>query len=94
MKRLYNLMDRRVLKAQMSNDNTPRTTISFYKYFKINTPEEFRDYFYEKAFSLGVLGRVYMAQEGINAQISVPTENFEKFKTRLVCLNLLIPYIE
>ncbi len=76
-------MDRRVLKAQMSKDNTPRTTISFYRYYQILNPEEFRDYFYENAFSLGVLGRVYIAQEGINAQISVPTENFEKFKTFL-----------
>lgn len=83
MKRLYNLMDRRVLKAHMAKDNIPRTTLSFYKYFKIQNPSEFRDQFYEKAYLLGVLGRVYIASEGINAQVSVPTENFEAFKTYL-----------
>jgi UPF0176 protein len=83
MKRLYNLMDRRVLKAQMTNDNILRTTVSFYKYFKIEDPADFRDTFYQKAFSLGVLGRVYIAEEGINAQVSVPTENFERFKSFL-----------
>jgi UPF0176 protein len=73
-------MDRRVLKAQMTHDDTPRTTISFYRYFKIQNPDSFRDNFYENAFALGVLGRVYIAAEGINAQISVPTANFERFK--------------
>ncbi len=76
-------MDRRVLKAQMAQDNIPRTTLSFYKYFKIQNPSEFRDQFYERAHALGVLGRVYIASEGINAQVSVPTENFETFKAYL-----------
>lgn len=76
-------MDRRVLKAQMAIDKTPRTTVSFYKYFKIQNPHAFRDDFYQEAHSLGVLGRVYIAEEGINAQVSVPTTNFELFKTFL-----------
>ena len=82
-------MDRRVLKAQMANDNTPRTTVSFYKYFKIQNPSEFRDAFYQKAQSLGVLGRVYIASEGINAQVSVPTANFESLKTFLYSISSL-----
>lgn len=89
MKRLYNLMDRRVLKAQMTKDNIPRTTVSFYKYFKIQDPADFRDGVYQKAFSLGVLGRVYIASEGINAQVSVPTENFERFKLFLYSIPAL-----
>lgn len=67
----------------MAGDNTPRTTVSFYKYFKIQNPEVFRDDFYQNAQSLGVLGRVYIAAEGINAQISVPTEKFNRFKSFL-----------
>ena len=82
-------MDRRVLKAQMANDNIPRTTVSFYKYFKIENPSEFRDVFYQNAQSLGVLGRVYIASEGINAQVSVPTENFESLKTFLYSISSL-----
>ena len=30
-----------------------------------------------------VLGRIYVAEEGINAQLSVPAENFNEFKTKL-----------
>lgn len=82
-------MDRRVLKAQMANDNIPRTTVSFYKYFKIENPSEFRDVFYQNAQSLGVLGRVYIASEGINAQVSVPTANFESLKTFLYSISSL-----
>ncbi len=73
----------------MINDNIPRTTVSFYKYFKIQDPADFRDVFYQKAFSLGVLGRVYIAEEGINAQVSVPTENFESFKLFLFSIPAL-----
>ena len=73
----------------MINDNIPRTTVSFYKYFKIQDPADFRDAFYQKAFSLGVLGRVYIAEEGINAQVSVPTENFESFKLFLFSIPAL-----
>ena len=28
---------------------------------------------------LGVLGRIYLAREGVNAQLSVPESNFEEF---------------
>ncbi len=90
--RLFNTIDRRVLKARMEADKTPRTTVSFYKYFKIESPQDFRDFFFEKIRALGVLGRVYIASEGINAQISVPTKNFEAFKVFLYSiepLNLL-----
>jgi UPF0176 protein len=73
----------------MADDNTPRTTVSFYKYFKIQNPEGFRDDFYQKAQSLGVLGRVYIAAEGINAQVSVPTENFNRFKSFLFSIPAL-----
>lgn len=82
-------MDKGVLKAQMANDNIPRSTVSFYKYFKIENPSEFRDVFYQNAQSLGVLGRVYIASEGINAQVSVPTANFESLKTFLYSISSL-----
>lgn len=80
---LYNKISNAVLKQQMLEDNTPRTTISFYKYFNIEEPETFRNNLYKKFNELGVLGRVYVATEGINAQISVPTSNKEKFKETL-----------
>ncbi|NHX33995.1 hypothetical protein HA388_28780, partial [Escherichia coli] len=53
----------------------PRTTISFYKYFNIQDPNEFRNQWYQQFKALSVFGRVYIAKEGINAQISVPESN-------------------
>ncbi len=80
---LHNRISRRELKERILKDNTPRTTISFYCYFKIDEPEVFRNQLYRDLFRLGVLGRIYVAHEGINAQISVPSDNFESFKTYL-----------
>lgn len=80
---LHNRISRRELKERILKDPTSRTTISFYCYFKIDEPENFRNQLYKNFSALGVLGRIYVASEGINAQISVPTENFEKFKSVL-----------
>lgn len=82
-KELRNLICQEKLKEEILNDPTPRTTISFYQYFSIENPQEFRDVLFENLFQLGVLGRIYVAHEGINAQISVPTENFTSFKNYL-----------
>ena len=67
----------------MQNDRTPRTTISFYRYFTIDHPLVYRDELYKTFKSLQVLGRIYIASEGINAQISLPTANLEFFKNFL-----------
>lgn len=82
-KELRNFTCQEKLKEQIQNDPTPRTTVSFYQYAKIEDPQKFRDELFIKLSELGVLGRIYVAFEGINAQISVPTDNFEKFKTYL-----------
>jgi UPF0176 protein len=72
-------ISRRELKEWILNDPTPRTTISFYRYVNIENPEELRDQLLEVWGNLGVLGRIYLAKEGINSQMNVPTENYEKF---------------
>ena len=82
-KHLYNKVDGRLLKEQIAQSKEERTTISFYKYFKIETPQEFRNYLFESFQEIGVLGRVYLAAEGINAQISLPTEKLEELKSFL-----------
>ncbi|MFM7485463.1 MAG: rhodanese-related sulfurtransferase, partial [Cytophagales bacterium] len=66
-----------------------RTTISFYKYHRITEPKTFRDELYRLLESLEVLGRIYVAKEGINAQISVPTSLVEEFKEKLYSINFL-----
>ena len=76
---LHNRVSRKELKERILIDNTPRTTISFYSYFKINEPEDFRNNLYRNFTKLSVLGRIYVAHEGINAQLSVPTQNLENF---------------
>ena len=89
MKKLYNTEDKRVLRQRMLADSTPRTTVSFYKYHQIEDPQGFRDGLFARWNDLGVLGRTYIASEGINAQISVPTENFEDFVKDLFTIDFL-----
>jgi UPF0176 protein len=87
MAQLHNRISRRELKERIIKDPTPRITLSFYCYFKIDDPQSFRNRLYKDLKELGVLGRIYLAHEGINAQISVPVENFEAFKSYLYLLD-------
>lgn len=86
---LHNRVSRRELKERILQDNTPRTTISFYCYFKIEDPVAFRNQLYRDFAGVGVLGRIYIASEGINAQISVPSANFETFRSILYAIEPL-----
>lgn len=79
-KRLYNLVDAQVLREKIQSDPTPRTTLSFYKYYQIKDVPGFRDTFYEMLDAIDVLGRIYVASEGVNGQISVPTANLDKLE--------------
>jgi len=80
MKRLHNIYDAEVLGKRLSAETFQRITLSFYRYVKIENPAEFRDEFYIALSALGILGRIYVAEEGINAQLNVPEYNFEAFK--------------
>lgn len=80
---LHNRVSRRELKEKIGNDPTPRTTISFYQYFQIEQPALFRDQFYQTLQPIGVLGRIYVAAEGVNAQISVPTHQLDALRNSL-----------
>lgn len=73
---LHNLVSNKELKAKMLAETEPRTTVSFYKYFTIDDPKTFRDKLYSILTELKVFGRIYVAREGINAQISVPASNY------------------
>lgn len=83
MANLHNRISRKELKAKIAADPTPRTTISFYCYFPIAAPPAFRDAWYVQLNSLGVLGRIYLAAEGVNAQVSVPSNQLEAFRQLL-----------
>jgi UPF0176 protein len=86
---LYNRVEGRVLKEKMRSEGEKRVTISFYKYHHIPGPEEFRDELYVNLDKLSVLGRVYIAAEGINAQISAPENNLEDFRKYLFSIPFL-----
>lgn len=77
MASLHNRVSRLVLKEKAKNDPTPRNTVSFYCYFTIQDPISMRDEWYAQLQQLEVFGRIYIAAEGINAQISCPTVHFE-----------------
>ncbi len=80
---LHNRISNEELKQRMLAETEPRTTVSFYKYFSIAEPQAFRDELYKKFYALNVFGRIYIAHEGINAQVSVPAGNYETFRDTL-----------
>ena len=83
MAQLHNRISNAELKQRMLQEAEPRTTLSFYKYFPIANPQQFRDGLWQKLNPLKVFGRIYVAHEGINAQVSVPASQLETFKTAL-----------
>lgn len=68
---------------RMLAEAMPRTTISFYQYHHIENPQAFRDRLWKDLTELQVFGRIYVATEGINAQVSVPSHRFEELRTYL-----------
>lgn len=77
---LYNKLSAEERRQLLEAAGTERLTLSFYQYHLIGNPQLFRDYFFIHSNALDVLGRIYVAQEGINAQLSVPGPRFEAFK--------------
>lgn len=77
---LHNRIDKRELKKRLMEEPIKRITLSFYRYVIIDTPNEYRDELYKRWDALNVKGRIYVAREGINAQLSVPEEHFETFR--------------
>jgi UPF0176 protein len=80
---LHNRVNNEELKQIMLAETEPRTTVSFYKYFHIADPTAFRNQLYITFTALKVFGRIYVAHEGINGQVSVPAGNYEAFKDAL-----------
>lgn len=87
---LHNRVSQKELKSLLYKETEPRFTISFYKYAPIEDPQEFRDAFYKNLNKIKAFGRIYIAHEGINAQMSVPSSNFEKFKAYLRTISFLL----
>ncbi len=77
---LHNRVSQAELKKRLYEETEHRLTVSFYQYFSIDNTSAFRNELYKGLHTLNVFGRIYVAQEGINAQISVPESQFESFK--------------
>jgi UPF0176 protein len=80
---LHNRVSQTELKQLLQQETIHRITVSFYNYFFIEDPAAFRDELYKGLNELNVFGRIYIAHEGINAQVSIPENNFDAFKSFL-----------
>jgi UPF0176 protein len=86
---LYNKLSAKERAALIEEAGDDRLTISFYQYAKIGNTEIFRNHLYINWDALNVLGRIYVAKEGINAQLSVPAKHFDAFKRHLDTITFL-----
>jgi UPF0176 protein len=80
---LYNTLSAEERAQLIDEAGEQRLTLSFYAYAKIEDPKEFRNNLFIAWNALNALGRIYVANEGINAQMSIPADNFEAFKETL-----------
>ena len=76
----FNTAPKDILAARLQDEQELRIILSFYQYTYIRSTQALRERLYQKLSSMNVLGRIYIASEGINAQISVPESQYEKFK--------------
>jgi UPF0176 protein len=86
---LYNKLSAKQRAKLIDEAGEKRITVSFYQYAHIANPKEFRDELYVRWDALGVLGRTYVAKEGVNAQLSVGAQNFEVFRDDLYTIDFL-----
>ena len=86
---LYNTLSAKERANLIDQAGEDRLTLSFYKYAQIENPKLFRDYLFIHWDKINVLGRIYVANEGINAQLSVPATRFEEFKAMLDNISFL-----
>jgi len=86
---LWNTLNKEELVKQLNESGLNFITISFYQYAKIDNPSDFRDQLFLNWSKLNIVGRTYVAKEGINAQISVPVPHFEQFRNELYTIPFL-----
>ena len=86
---LENRINKEILKQRLANETFNRKTLSFYRYVTIENPKEFRDDLFRKWSELNCYGRIYIAREGINAQMSIPEHKLEEFLSQLNSIHQL-----
>ena len=86
---LYNKLSKKDRIKLIEKAGEKRFTLSFYKYELIKNLEIFRNFLFVQFNSIEVLGRIYIASEGINAQLSLPAKNIYLLKKILDEVSLL-----
>lgn len=86
---LWNTYSKEELVKKLNESGYQFVTVSFYQYAKITNPRLFRDHLFQLWSKLDIVGRTYVAHEGINAQISVPVPHFEQFRNELYQIEFL-----
>ena len=86
---LWNTLDKEELRKLLKEQGKDYVTISFYQYAHIENPHFFRDHLYKMWSEIGIVGRTYVAKEGINAQIAVPEDKFDQFRKELYEIKFL-----
>ncbi len=86
---LWNTYNKEELLVRLKESKQQYMTISFYIYHIIENPTLFRDFLFFNFSQISVLGRVYVAHEGINAQVGVPISQFELFREFLDSVSFL-----
>ena len=83
MSLLVNRVDKKILKQKLKEESFARNTVSFYRYVNIENPQQLRDQLFMLWSELNCFGRIYLAKEGINAQMSVPQHHWDRFVSSL-----------
>lgn len=86
---LWNTLSKEELVEKLKERGTRFVTVSFYQYAQIPNPQVFRDHLFQMWSKLGIVGRIYVANEGINAQMGVPADKFQQFKQELYTISFL-----
>ena len=86
---LYNKLSKKERLDLINKAGERRLTLSFYKYHQIKNTTIFRNYLFIEWDKLDVLGRIYIAHEGINAQLSVPSNRMIEFKNSIDTISFL-----
>ena len=86
---LWNTLSKEELEQQLRESGYKFVTVSFYQYAHIQNPRLFRDHLFLMWSKLEIVGRTYVAKEGINAQMAIPIQYFQQFRDELYEIDFL-----
>jgi UPF0176 protein len=80
---LHNRVNKKELKERLMLEPFKRKTLSFYRYVILENPGEMRNKLFLEWDAMNVFGRIYLAREGVNSQMSVPEHHWDAFLENL-----------